>query len=99
MPESIKYHNLTLTCNSSGGPATNVTWTRNSEQITTGESRTVLVNPVEAQYEHILTITENIGGNYTCIVENNKPSCNSSSLIVKGNENLRIALLWFLALS
>ena len=92
MPESIKYHNLTLTCNSSGGPATNVTWTRNSGQITTGVSRTVLVNPVEAQYEHILTIT-NIGGNYTCIVENNKPSLNSSSLIVQGNEISHMALL------
>ena len=45
----------TLTCISSGGPATIVTWTRNSETVSGG--MTVLDNAVTAQYTHTLTVT------------------------------------------
>ena len=43
---------LTLTCISTGGPATTVTWTT----LTEG-THTVLDNPETAQYTHTLTVT------------------------------------------
>ena len=76
-----------LTCISFGGPATTVTWTRDSVTITEG-NETVLNNPVTAQYTHTLTMTERLGGLYTCTVSNNKPSSDSSSLMVKGKDNM-----------
>ena len=75
---------FTLTCTSTGGPATTVTWTRDSEAVSGG--MTVLDDPVTAQYTHTLTqtVTGRLGGRYQCNVSNNKPSQNSTSLIVKG---------------
>ena len=62
-----------LTCVSTGGPATNVTWTRDSTSPITDGSRTVLVNATTAEYIHTLNVTGG-EGNYTCTVANNKPS-------------------------
>ena len=70
---------FTLTCISTGGPATTVTWTRDSEPAT-GEIETVLNNQVTAQYTHSLTVTERLGGLYTCTVANNKPSSDTAQL-------------------
>ena len=47
---------LTLTCISTGGPATTVTWIRDSTTLTEG-THTVLDNPETAQYTHTLTVT------------------------------------------
>ena len=47
---------FTLTCNSTGGSATTVTWTRDSVSVTEG-NETVLNDPVTAQYTHTLTVT------------------------------------------
>ena len=74
----------TLTCISTGGPATTVTWTRNSVTITEG-TKTVLNSRVTAQYAHTLTITS--GGEYTCTVANNKPSNASATITVPGIYN------------
>ena len=71
----------TLTCISTGGPATTVTWTRDSVNITEGYE-TVLNDPVTAQYTHTLTVTKE--GEYTCIVANNKPSIASAIINVQG---------------
>ncbi|CAI8047501.1 hypothetical protein GBAR_LOCUS26251, partial [Geodia barretti] len=68
---------LTLTCISTGGPATTVTWTRDSTTVTQG-TQTVLNDPVTAQYTHTLTVTAL--GAYTCTVSNNKPSTASASI-------------------
>ena len=70
---------LTLTCISTGGPATTVTWTRDSITVTEG-TETVLNNAVTAQYTHTLTVTT--GGEYTCTVSNNKPSSGSANIIL-----------------
>ena len=78
---------LTLACNSTGGPATTVTWTRDSTALTQ-RTETVLNDPVTAQYTHTLTVTERLGGNYTCTVANNKPSSHSSSITVEGKRIL-----------
>ena len=72
---------FTLTCISTGGPATIVTWTRDSTTVTEG-TETVLDDPVTAQYTHTLTVTT--GGEYTCTVSNNKPSSDSASITVGG---------------
>ena len=70
---------FTLTCISTGGPATTVTWTRDSTPVTE-RSETVLVNPITAEYLHTLKVTGDIKGKYTCTVANNKPS-NASETI------------------
>ena len=72
-----------LSCISTGGPATTVTWTRDSVTITEG-TETVLTDRNTAQYEHILTLTERLGGLYTCTVANNKPSSDSASINLPG---------------
>ena len=64
---------LTLTCISTGGPATTVTWTRGFTTVTQG-TQTVLNDPETAQYTHTLTVAGRLGGLYTCTVANNKPS-------------------------
>ena len=73
---------FTLTCISTGGPATTVTWTRDSDTVTEGTD-TVLDDPVTAQYTHTLTVTGRLGGLYTCIVANDKPSQDSAQLKVQ----------------
>ena len=74
---------FTLTCISTGGPATTVTWTRDSVTVTEG-TETVLDDPVTAQYTHTLTVTGRLGGLYTCTVANNKPSNDSANYTVQG---------------
>ena len=66
---------FTLTCISSGGPATMVTWTRDSGNGTEG-TETVLDDRLTSQYSHTLTVTESSSFSlaYICEVSNNKPS-------------------------
>ena len=82
---------FTLTCISTGGPATNVTWTRDSDTVTEG-TETVLDDRVTAQYTHTLTVTGRLGGLYTCIVANDKPSEDSAQLFVQGSCTSNIVL-------
>ena len=72
---------FTLTCISTGGPATTVTWTRDSVTVTEG-TETVLDDPVTAQYTH--TLTGRTVGVYICTVANNKPSTDSAQITVEG---------------
>ena len=74
--------NATLTCVSTGGPATTVIWTRDSEEVEGGI--TVLDDADNATYTHTLTLRENLGGLYQCNVSNNKPSEGSASIRAKG---------------
>ena len=74
---------FTLTCISTGGPATTVTWTKDSVTVTEG-TQTVLNDPETAQYTHTLTDTWSLGVNYTCTVANNKPSTASATYILQG---------------
>ena len=75
---------FTLTCISTGGPATTVSWTRDSTTVITEGTETVLNDAVTARYTHTLTVTGRLGGDYTCIVSNNKPSTDSATLTVRG---------------
>ena len=83
---------FTLTCISTGGPATTVTWTRDSVNVTEG-NETVLDDPVTAQYTHTLTVTGLLPGLYTCTVENDKPSNDSANITVQGIE-LHLTCYW-----
>ena len=68
----------TLTCTSTGGPATNVTWSRDGVAITlntTYQQTKRLVDPVNGTYQTVLTIDPSVGqsdivGTYNCTVEN-----------------------------
>ena len=80
---------FTLTCISTGGPATNVTWTRDNEIVSGGMTQTVLDDKEAATYTHTLTVTGKLGGQYKCTVSNNKPSENSESFTVRGKENVK----------
>ena len=72
---------FTLTCISTGGPATTVTWTRDSEVVV---GSTVLDNAETATYIHTLTMTGRLGGDYQCTVSNVKPSSAAAELNVTG---------------
>ena len=75
---------LTITCISTGGPATTVTWTRDSTTVTQG-TETVLNDPVTPLYIHTLSLTAVIDGVYTCTVSNNKPLSDSRSITLGGD--------------
>ena len=64
---------FSLTCTSTGGPATSVTWTRDGVNVNY-DSTHVLTRTVEntmtAQYSNTLTVTGVEGGSYQCIVSN-----------------------------
>ena len=72
-----------LTCISTGGPATTVTWTRDSGEVM-GEESTMLGDTANADYTHTLTVTGRLPGLYTCTVANDKPSDDSQSFTVEG---------------
>ncbi|CAI8029060.1 Receptor-type tyrosine-protein phosphatase S [Geodia barretti] len=71
---------FTLTCISTGGPATTVTWTRDSTTVTQG-TQTVLNDGVTAQYTH--TLTDRTAGLYTCLIANSVSNV-SAKLPVQG---------------
>ena len=60
---------FTLTCVSTGGPATTVTWTRNGAAAT-GVTSQIVVNMTSITYNSTLTVTGREPGNYTCSVAN-----------------------------
>ena len=72
-----------LTCISTGGPATTVTWTRDSVTIT--EGIVTYYNEDGGSYANILTVTERLEGLYTCTVANDRPSTASANITVQGN--------------
>ena len=74
---------FTLTCISTGGPATTVTWTRDCVPVTEG-AKSVLDDPVTAQYTHTLTVNGRPDRLYVCTVANNKPSSASASFPTHG---------------
>ena len=77
-----------LTCISTGGPATTVTWTSNSRTVTDDSAHhivsQVLTDAENATYNHILMVTGRLVGVYECIVSNNKPSISSKMQSVVG---------------
>ena len=71
-----------LTCISTGGPATTVTWTRDSVTVT--EGTVTHYNTFTHMYANTLTVTGRLPGLYTCTVANCRPSIGSASITVQG---------------
>ena len=73
-----------LTCTSTGGPATTVTWTKDGAVITpstTHQQTQMIVDTVEGIYQNTLTIAQSVTGDnlyglYSCMVENSRGSSN-----------------------
>ena len=80
---------MTLTCISTGGPATTVTWRRNGVVIILGATHQQtkhLVDPVNGTYQTVLTIHSSVGpsgfvGNYNCTVENIRGTASKSVFV------------------
>ena len=79
---------FTLTCTSTGGPATTISWTINNHTVTEDGNHHItsqtLTDPLTATYTHTLTVTGRLVGEYECTVSNNKPSSSSRMLAVVG---------------
>ena len=81
----------TLTCTSTGGPATTVTWRRDGVVITlnaTYQQTKSIVDPVNGTYQTVLTINSSVGqsdivGTYSCTVENDRGG-SSETVVVPG---------------
>ena len=88
---SLTYNNRsrTLTCTSTGGPATTVTWRRNGVVLGATYHQTKrLVDPVNGTYRTVLTIGSSVGlsgfvGNYNCTVENIRGTSSMSVFVGK----------------
>ena len=84
---------FTLTCISTGGPATTVTWTYPDSEVVTTGNMTMLNNAESAEYIHTLNMTGRLRGRYTCTVGNSKPSFDSRQLSIKGTELINMTYL------
>jgi hypothetical protein len=91
----VKYDRMdqTITCTSTGGPATDVAWYKDNAQIMipyeggTYEYSQIIINTTSATYENRLRIVDKsseAAGTYTCKVTNSRGSVNGS-LYIQGN--------------
>ena len=75
-----------LTCTSTGGPATTVSWRRDGTMLSDNSTYSItsqVTDPVTATYTHTLTVTGRLLGEYQCRVSNIRtPSGSSRSLTV-----------------
>ena len=79
---SLRANKFDLTCISAGGPATTVTWTRDSVTVT--EGTVTHYDTSTHEYAHTLTVTGRQEGLYTCTVSNDRPSSDSVNINVQG---------------
>ena len=80
---SIRASIFDLTCFSTGGPATTVTWTRDSVTVT--ELTETYYETYTHEYAHYLTVIGRTEGFYTCTVANERPSNDSANITIQGN--------------
>jgi len=80
---------FTLTCTSTGGPATTVFWRRDHRTVTTDCSHIIssrVTDTVAATYVHTLRVTGRQEGSYSCYVYNSRTSPAATTLQVAGKE-------------
>ena len=79
---------FTLTCTSTGGPVTTVTWMRDGEVLTENGNYNItswmLLHPENATYTHTLTVSGRLVGEYECNVSNIWTPSSSRNLTVEG---------------
>ena len=91
---SVQYDRTsqTITCTSTGGPATDVIWLKNNINITLTmgglyEHSQIIINKTTAIYENRLRIVDKsseAAGTYTCSIINSRGGMNES-LYIQGN--------------
>ena len=79
---SIRASVFVLTCFSTGGPATTVTWTRDSVTVT--EWTETYYKTYTREYAHYLTVIGRTEGLYICTIANDRPSTASARINVQG---------------
>ena len=81
---------FTLTCISTGGPVTTVSWRRDGTLLNDDSNHDItsqVTDPVTATYTNTLTVTGRLAGQYECSVSNSRtPSGSTRSLTVVGKE-------------
>ena len=90
----------TLTCTSTGGPATTVTWRKDRAVIilnATYQQTKKVVDSVEGTYQTVLTIDPSVSpsdifGTYNCTVENAQGK-SSETVVLAGETIVRCVLL------
>ena len=91
----------TLTCTSTGGPATTVTWTKDGAVITPNATRQqtqMIVDTVEGIYQNTLTIAQSVTGDnlyalYSCMVENSRGSSRNEYIYGKISKPVHVCSL------
>ena len=100
----VKYDRIhqTIVCTSTGGPATDVTWYKDKEQIITPSKEgtynysQIIINTTSATYENRLRIVDKsseAAGNYRCEVTNTRGGMNGS-LYIQGNYIILYSMLY-----
>ena len=78
---------FTLTCTSTGGPATTVTWTRDGDTVSSDSNHVLeqfVTDQASSTYSNVLTVTGREPGNYQSTVANARGNATSQSLTIKG---------------
>ena len=86
----------TLTCTSTGSPATNVTWTKDGVTLTVDEQQ-YLVDRRASTYNNSVTINQNpasLIGSYSCFVKNALGTSNVMNFTIHGKIMLFPDLLY-----
>ncbi len=89
---------FTLTCNSGGGPATDVTWKRDGTGVCEDSNHIMtsgLVDQTGPDYTSTLTVTGREDGLYTCTVTNDIGSADGQYQVEgKGHSRFDACVLW-----
>ena len=90
---------FTLTCTSTGGPATTVSWRKDGTVLSDDSNHDItsrVTDPVTATYTNTLTVTGRLPGQYDCSVSNSRtPSRSTRSSTVVGKKcNEHTCLVW-----
>ena len=94
----IPNNQFMLTCISTGGPATTVTWTRDPPPAV-GLFDTVVVDGVTGTSNNTLLVTGRMEGLYTCAVSNRVSTESSASLTVAGEDQTHSLSCYLILLS
>ena len=85
----------TLTCTSTGGPSTNVTWRKDGVAIVINQSyeqTQIVTDTTSGTYKNVLTIALSvaIGSTYSCSVENTRGSSNTANISLLRGKSSRL---------
>ena len=83
---------FTLTCTSTGGPATTVTWTKGTTTLSDGTSQ-IVTDTVTGRYENILRVAMMDAGTYVCSVSNSRSSATANLTVVGKNQRIHVCIV------